>query len=172
MAQTQANNGATLEQTLWAAADKLRGHLDTAEYKDVVLGLIFLKYISDAFEEKYHQLELWTSNPDHGYYVKEPRARYVVLEDRDEYLAENIFWVPKEARWPYLQAQAKNPKIGILIDEAMDAIERENPRLKGVLPRRYGREELDKRRPTHAAGDAASRPYIAARYGCVRSLFK
>jgi len=135
-----------LEQTLWAAADKLRGHLDAAEYKNVVLGLIFLKYISDAFEEKYRQLELWTSDPGHDYYIKESGARYVVLEDRDEYLAANIFWVPQQARWSYLQAQAKSPRIGILIDEAMEAIERENPRLKGVLPRRYGREELDKRR--------------------------
>ena len=146
MAQTRANNGTTLEQTLWAAADKLRGHLDAAEYKDVVLGLIFLKYISDAFEEKYHQLELWTSTPDHDYYVKESRARYAVMEDRDEYLAENIFWVPKKARWSYLQAQAKSPEIGILVDDVMEALEREPPRLKGVLPRRYGREDLDKRR--------------------------
>ncbi len=144
--QGLTDNGANLEATLWAAADKLRGHLDAAQYKDVVLGLIFLKYISDAFEEKYHQLELWTANPDHDYYIQEPGARYVVLEDRDEYLAENIFWVPPEARWSYLQAQAKDPRIGILIDEAMAAIERENPRLKGVLPGRYGREELDKRR--------------------------
>lgn len=165
--RNNANNGATLgfEQTLWAAADKLRGHLDAAEYKHVVLGLIFLKYISDAFEEKYQQLKMWTEDPAHEYYIEEERARYRVMEDRDEYLAENIFWVPPEARWPQLQAQAKSAEIGILIDQAMAAIERENPTLKGVLPQDYGREELDKRRlgelvdliGTIGLGDAASR---------------
>jgi type I restriction enzyme M protein len=147
MANTYANGGELgFEKKLWAAADKLRGHLDAAEYKDVVLGLIFLKYISDAFEEHYEQLRLWTSDPESAYYIKEPRLRYQVLEDRDEYIAENIFWVPEEARWSYLQAHAKDPRIGILIDEAMQAIERENPRLKGVLPQGYGRDDLDKRR--------------------------
>jgi type I restriction enzyme M protein len=98
------NNEATLgfEQTLWATADKLRGHLDAAEYKHVVLGLIFLKYISDAFEESYARL------------VAE-RAQGADPEDRDEYLAESIFWVPKEARWSRLRAAAKQPEIGTLI---------------------------------------------------------
>ncbi|MBN1262620.1 MAG: SAM-dependent DNA methyltransferase, partial [Anaerolineae bacterium] len=143
-----SSNGAALgfEATLWAAADKLRGHLDAADYKHVVLGLIFLKYISDAFEEKYEQLRLWASDPHHPYYVKDEPARYQIVEDRDEYLAENIFWVPREARWHTLQAQAKDPKIGLLIDKAMRAIERENPSLKGVLPQDYGRADLDKRR--------------------------
>src|SRR5437588_1139052 len=102
---TGANLG--FEEKLWAAADKMRGHMDAAEYKHVVLGLVFLKYISDAFEERYQQLDLWTSDPDSEYFIKEARERYVVLEDRDEYLAENIFWVPQEARWSYLQANAK-----------------------------------------------------------------
>jgi type I restriction enzyme M protein len=92
------------------------------------------------------QLELLTAEPTSDYFIKEPKARYEVLEDRDEYRAENIFWVPKEARWPYLQANAKQPTIGKLIDDAMDAIERDNPSLKGVLPKDYARPTLDKQR--------------------------
>ncbi len=126
-------NGSVLgfEATLWQAADKLRGNLDAAEYKHVVLGLIFLKYVSDAFEEKHQQL------------LRDPEAD---PEDRDEYVADNVFWVPVEARWERLQANAKQPSIGTLLDDAMGAIERDNPRLKGVLPRDYGRPALDKRR--------------------------
>jgi type I restriction enzyme M protein len=129
------NNGANLgfEATLWKAADKLRGHMDAAEYKHVVLGLIFLKYISDAFEERHAEL---ASKQAEGY---DP-------EDRDEYLAENIFWVPQEARWSFLLAKAKQPAIGKLIDDAMSAIERDNQRLKGVLPKDYARPNLDKTR--------------------------
>lgn len=128
-----AKNGANLgfEQTLWQAADKLRGNMDASDYKHVVLGLIFLKYISDAFEERHAALK------------NEPNAD---PEDRDEYAAENVFWVPKAARWPKLQAAAKQPGIGKLLDEAMLAIEKENPSLKGVLPKDYARESLDKRR--------------------------
>ena len=118
------------EETLWQAADKLRGHLDAAEYKHVVLGLIFLKYISDAFDELYQQLEA---------------DEYADSEDKDEYLAENIFWVPQAARWQVFQDNAKNPAIGTLIDEGMDAIEKENDGLKGVLPKDYGKPSLDKR---------------------------
>src|SRR5260370_27158907 len=101
-------SGANLgfEEKLWAAADKMRGHMDPAEYKHVALGLIFLKYISDAFAERHHTLEELTADPGSEYFVRETQARYQVLEDRDEYVAENIFWVPAEARWPYLQAQA------------------------------------------------------------------
>ncbi len=141
-------NGANLgfEATLWAAADKLRNNMDAAEYKHVVLGLIFLKYISDAFEEHHARLLKEAANPKSEYYVKEERARYKVAEDRDEYLAENIFWVPKEARWSYLQANAKQPTIGKLLDEAMVAIERDNPTLKNVLPKDYARPALDKQR--------------------------
>ena len=127
------NNGANLgfEQKLWQAADKLRGNMDASDYKHVVLGLIFLKYISDAFEERHAALE------------GEPHAN---PEDRDEYAAENVFWVPKAARWLKLQAAAKRPGIGKLLDEAMLAIEKENPSLKGVLPKDYARESLDKHR--------------------------
>ena len=124
-------NGANLgfEQKLWQAADKMRGHMDSAEYKHVVLGLIFLKYISDAFQERYDVLK------------KEPHAD---PEDRDEYTAENVFWVPKVARWAQLEANAKQPTIGKLLDDAMVAIEKENPTLKGVLPKDYARPSLDK----------------------------
>src|SRR5438552_2016337 len=108
-----------LETTLWAAADKMRGHMDAAEYKHVVLGLVFLKYISDAFEERHRDLEQATSDPGSELYIKEPLVRYQVMEDRDEYLAENVFWVPQEARWAQLQAAAKQPTIGKLIDDAM-----------------------------------------------------
>lgn len=142
------NNGANLgfEEKLWQAADKMRGHMDSAEYKHVVLGLIFLKYISEAFEEYHSHLELQTADPQSSLYVKEAPERYLVTEDRDEYIAENIFWVPQEARWSYLQANAKQPTIGKLIDDAMDAIEKDNPSLKGVLPKDYARPQLDKRR--------------------------
>ena len=127
------SNGANLgfEEKLWSAADKMRGHMDPGEYKHVVLGLIFLKYISDAFEELRAKLQA---------------DKHANPEDRDEYLAENVFWVPKKARWPHLQANAKTPKIGQIIDEAMVVIEKENPSLKGVLPKDYGRPSLDKHR--------------------------
>src|SRR5437764_1776094 len=107
----KTTNGANLgfEEKLWQAADKMRGHMDPAEYKHVVLGLIFLKYISDAFAERQQQLERAVSEPNSDYFVRESQARYQVLEDRDEYLAENIFWVPAEARWPRLQDEARQP---------------------------------------------------------------
>jgi type I restriction enzyme M protein len=131
--KSKPKNGANLgfEQKLWQAADKLRGSMDASDYKHVVLGLIFLKYISDAFQEHYETLK------------KEPHAN---PEDRDEYTGESIFWVPKPARWPSLEAKAKQPSIGKLIDEAMLALEKENPSLRGVLPKDYGRESLDKHR--------------------------
>ena len=140
------NNGANLgfEQKLWQAADKLRSNMDAAEYKHVVLGLIFLKYISDAFEEHHKKIEKDTSDPKSGLYVKDQSSRYYVMEDKDEYLAENIFWVPKESRWEFLQDNAKKPEIGKLIDSAMEAIEKENPSLKGVLPKDYARPSLNK----------------------------
>jgi len=147
-----AGNGANLgfEEKLWASADKLRGHMDASEYKHVVLGLIFLKYISDAFQERYDALKA---------------DKYADPEDRDEYSAENVFWVPKAARWDQLQAKAKQPTIGKLVDDAMLAIEKENPTLKGVLPTDYARPTLDKQRfgelidliGTIGLGDAESR---------------
>ena len=121
------------EAKLWAAADALRNNMDAAEYKHVVLGLIFLKYISDAFEDKHAQL---TAQKSHG---ADP-------EDPDEYRAVSIFWVPKEARWSHLKANAPQPTIGRVVDDAMSAIERDNPSLKGVLPKDYARPDLDKQR--------------------------
>ena len=122
-----------IENELWQAACKLQGNLDAAEYKHVVLGLIFLKYISDTFEEKYARL-------------KATQAQGSDPEDRDEYTADNIFWVPKKARWSVLQNAAKQPEIGQFIDDAMRAIERDNKSLKGVLPKDFGKPALDKRR--------------------------
>ncbi|RRR67673.1 MAG: SAM-dependent DNA methyltransferase, partial [Candidatus Viridilinea halotolerans] len=151
-AQKQATkkptNGAKLgfEATLWAAADKMRNNMDAGEYKHVVLGLVFLKYISDAFEERHRWLLAQAANPASDYFVREERARYEVAEDRDEYLADQIFWVPPEARWSFLQARAKQPEIGKLLDTAMEAIERDNPSLKRVLPKDYARPSLDTQR--------------------------
>jgi len=136
----------SLETTLWAAADKLRGHMDAAEYKHVVLGLIFLKYISDAFEEHQNKLREDIANPKSELYLDKEEERAAAFEDRDEYIAANIFWVPKEARWSHLRANAKQPTIGKTLDDAMVAIERDNPTLKGVLPKDYARPALDKQR--------------------------
>jgi type I restriction enzyme M protein len=129
--ETAANLG--FEAKLWAAADALRNNMDAAEYKHVVLGLIFLKYISDAFEAKHEELEA-------------QRADGAEPEDPDEYRAGSIFWVPKEARWSHLKSNAPQPTIGRLVDDAMAAIERDNPSLKGVLPKDYARPGLDKER--------------------------
>src|SRR2546426_2249447 len=154
--RSSSNNSANIgfEAKLWLAADKLRSNMDAAEYKHVVLGLIFLKYISDSFEEHHAKLvagkgEYAGANP----------------EDPDEYRAENIFWVPPAARWSYLQNSAKQPTIGKIVDDAMVAIERDNPRLKGILPKDYARPALDKNRlgelidliGTIGMGDKASR---------------
>jgi type I restriction enzyme M protein len=136
MARTAKNattGSSDLSAKLWAAADALRANMDAAEYKHVVLGLIFLKYISDAFEAKYAELEA-------------QRAQGADPEDPDEYRAVNIFWVPKEARWSLLKANAPQPTIGKLVDDAMEAIERDNPTLKAVLPKDYARPGLDKER--------------------------
>ena len=119
------------EEKLWLAADKLRSNMDAAEYKHVVLGLIFLKYVSDSFTEKYEQLKA---------------EGYGDEEDRDEYLADNIFWVPKESRWESIKAHATSTDIGDVIDKALEAIEKENDSLKGVLTKNYSRPELDKTR--------------------------
>ena len=123
------------EQKLWLTADKLRNNMDAAEYKHVVLGLIFLKYISDTFEE--HRAKLLAGEGD---------SAGANPEDPDEYKAENVFWVPADARWSHLQANAKQSTIGKTVDDAMVAIERDNPRLKGVLPKDYVRPGLDKHR--------------------------
>src|SRR6266496_4706742 len=131
----QVANGAKVgyEAQLWQMADALRGSMDAAEYKHVVLGLLFLKYISDAFEEHHAKLEA-------------EKGQGADPEDPDEYRAHNIFWVPPEARWHHLKTQAKQPTIGQLVDDAMAGIERDNRTLNGVLPKDYGRTGLDKAR--------------------------
>ena len=131
MADNSKKNGASLgfEEKLWKMADKLRNNMDAGEYKHTVLGLVFLKYISDAFEDKYYELK------------NHPEADE---EDPDEYLGENIFWVPPESRWENIKKNAKLPTIGQIIDDAMVAIEKNNRSLKGVLPTNYARPELDK----------------------------
>src|SRR3989344_5123644 len=133
MVETNSSNGGNLgfEKKLWAAADKMRSNMDAAEYKHVVLGLIFLKYISDSFEETHAEISQDSDSDP---------------EDIDEYKSRNIFWVPPESRWSYLQKNAKQPTIGNIVDGAMDSIERENSSLKGVLPKDYAREALDKTR--------------------------
>ena len=138
------------EERLWSAADKLRGTMDASEYKHVVLGLIFLKYINDTFIEFFQKLQ---------------NTEYADPEDRDEYTAENVFWLPKEARWEQIQTKAKSPEIGVIVDDAMKAIEEENPRLRGILAKDYARPSLDKIRlgqlidliSTIGLGDAESR---------------
>jgi len=129
------------EATLWAAADKLRGSMDSSEYKHVVLGLVFLKYIDDAFTERRTQLaaDLMAEGFDEA-------SAEELVESRDEYTAEGVFWVPPEARWPHLQASAKQSEIGKLIDDAMDLVELDNPSLRGVLPKTFSRPALDQRR--------------------------
>lgn len=133
--KSSTSNGAPLgfEAMLWQAADKMRNNMDAAEYKHVVLGLIFLKYISDAFDERHAQL-------------LQEVGEGADPEDPDEYRSQGVFWVPAEARWSTLQANAKQPTIGKLIDDAMVAIERDNKSLKGVLPKNYNRADLDKQR--------------------------
>ena len=129
------NNGGNpgFEADLFKTADKLRGNMEPSDYKHVALGLIFLKYISDAFEARHAQL-----------LAGDPHAENGPAEDKDEYLADNIFWVPKDARWSHLKANAKRPEIGTLIDDAMRAIEKDNESLKSVLPKDYARPALNK----------------------------
>jgi type I restriction enzyme M protein len=129
---TKIDKDEPLEKQLWKAADKLRKNIDAAEYKHVVLGLIFLKYISDSFEEQFAKLQTGAGE----FAGADP-------EDKDEYKAENIFFVPPDARWSYLLGKATQPDIGSYVDGAMDAIEKENPSLKGVLPKVFARQNLD-----------------------------
>ena len=144
-AQSTATIG--FEAKLWFTADKLRNNMDAAEYKHVVLRLIFLKYISDTFEE--HRAKLLAGRGDYA---------GANAEDPDEYKAENVFWVPADARWSHLQANAKQPTIGKTVDDAMVAIERDNPRLKGVLPKDYARPGLDTARRDSALSPRAATP--------------
>jgi type I restriction enzyme M protein len=131
-----------LEASLWEAADRLRSNMDAAEYKHVVLGLIFLKYVSDVFARRQAVLAAAVDDPDSDYFMPSEAAKAAILESRDEYTSEGVFWVPEGHRWDDLRKAAKQPDIGSRIDAAMDAIEKENPSLKGVLPKNYARREL------------------------------
>ena len=150
MARKKKSNNASLgfEAKLWEAADLLRSNMDPAEYKHVVLGLLFLKYISDAFEERSKNLAEMVAEKGSEYYVNDPEKRVAEAKalqgDRDEYTSENVFWIPLNARWSTIQSKAKQPKIGKILDDAMDAVEKDNPSLKGVLPMVYAMPNLDK----------------------------
>lgn len=159
----KATTAPSLEATLWAAATKLRGKMDTADYKHIVLGLIFLKYVSDVFAERRAELVRLLEDSHSDYFTPEEATKQMVLEDRDEYASHGVFWIPDGHRWDDLRKNAKSTDkpIGVRIDEAMDAIERENPTLKGVLPRNYARQELT---PEMLAGliDVFSRDDLAS----------
>ncbi|MFM2052961.1 MAG: hypothetical protein RL456_998 [Pseudomonadota bacterium] len=132
-----------LKKTLWAAADKLRSSMDAAEYKHIVLGLIFLKYISDAFDERRDELALAFADESHDLYLPDADDRAYAAEERDYYTMVNCFWVPGPARWETIRANAKQFDVGTRIDLALDAIEADNPRLKGILDKRFGRAQLE-----------------------------
>ena len=135
--------GDDLKKKLWASADKLRAQMDAAEYKHIVLGLIFLKYISDTFVKQQAKVRHMVSDPSSDYFISEDPAEYEeALEERDYYTQDNVFWVPQEARWESLRAKAKQPDIGSLVDHAMTRIENENPSLQGKLDKRFGRAQL------------------------------
>nr|NIU60806.1 SAM-dependent DNA methyltransferase [Stutzerimonas stutzeri] len=139
-----ATSLAMMEKTLWATADKLRANMDAAEYKHVVLGLIFLKYISDTFAGRRAELEGKLLDENDDYYLgdDDPEALNAELEDRDYYREVNVFWVPEVARWEAIRASAKQVDIGKRIDDALAAIEAENPKLKNILDKRYARAQL------------------------------
>src|SRR6266536_5680469 len=132
--QQSAKPAKSLEQRLWDAADALRGNQEPSEYKHVVLGLVFLKYISDRFEERRQAIGASLSDPNSEDYIPNEARRAQFLEDRDEYTSHNVFWVPANARWQTIQDRAKQSSIGQDIDQAMDLIEKQNPSLRGVLP--------------------------------------
>ncbi len=131
------------KQTLWKAADKLRAQMDAAEYKHIVLGLIFLKYISDTFVKQQDKVRNMVSDPSSDYFVSEDPTEFEQeLEERDYYIQDNVFWVPQDARWETLRSKAKQPDIGALVDGAMTTIENENSTLRGKLDKRFGRAQL------------------------------
>lgn len=132
-----------IKVTLWKSADKLRAQMDAAEYKHIVLGLIFLKYISDSFTAQQDKIREMVSDPNSDYFISEDPFEYESeLEERDYYAQDNVFWVPKQSRWETLRSKAKQPDIGPLVDDAMTAIETENQSLRGKLDKRFGRAQL------------------------------
>lgn len=132
-----------VKKTLWATADKLRSNMDAAEYKHIVLGLIFLKYVSDAFAERLAELERRFVDPNDEYYIEVKSMRVSDLEERDYYTEANVFWIPEAARWDRIRDQAKQANLGKIIDDALTAIESDNPRLKGILDKRFARSHLE-----------------------------
>ncbi|WP_248896097.1 type I restriction-modification system subunit M [Haloplanus halobius] len=136
------NSNGELEKKLWETAEKLRGPVDPSEYKDFALGLLFLKSMSDSFEARRQELEEKTRDSDSRYYTEDEQERQYILTDKDEYKRENVFYLPEKARWQYFVDNATDPQIGKKIDDAMRAIEDENPRLKGILPKGYSRSSL------------------------------
>ena len=144
MPKKSDTNKVNFKETLWKAADKLRNQMDAAEYKHIVLGLIFLKYISDSFDIQKNNIKEMISDPKSDLFISEdPKVFEKELEDRDYYTKDNVFWVPQKARWEKLRAQAKQPDIGSIIDKAMIEIENENKFLQGKLDKRFGRTQLD-----------------------------
>jgi type I restriction enzyme M protein len=144
--KTKSPETGDFKQTLWKTADKLRAQMDAAEYKHIVLGLIFLKYISDTFVKQQDKVKGMVSDPSSDYFISEDPAEYAEeLEERDYYIQDNVFWVPQGARWETLRSKAKQPDIGAQVDGAMTAIENENTSLRGKLDKRFGRAQLGQR---------------------------
>jgi type I restriction enzyme M protein len=150
-----------LEASLWESANRLRSNMDAAEYKHVVLGLVFLKYVSDVFDKRRRHLLEATQDPDSDYFEADEAGRQAVVEDRDEYTSEGVFWIPAGHRWSDLRTAAKQPDIGQRLDAAMEEIEKDNSSLRGVLPKNYARRELT---PATLGGliDTFSRDDLAA----------
>lgn len=140
--KTKKSAAASLKASLWEAANQLRSKMDAAEYEHVVLGLIFLKYVSNLFMCRHAQLEKLVDDESSDYFMPTDEAKQAILESRDEYTSEGVFWVPEGNRWENLRNATKQPDIGSRIDAAMDAIEKENASLKGVLPKTYAHREL------------------------------
>src|SRR4051812_21919948 len=145
MAASNRHHDLPFAKTLFEAADRLRGSVESAEYKHLVLGLLFLKYISDSFTRRRAELDAATNDPANlDYFTNDDAERAEILEDRDEYLSENVFWVPEDARWEKLLAAAAHEDIGQRIDNALEAIENDNAeQLRGVLPRIYARSAIE-----------------------------
>ena len=144
MPKKSDTNKSDFKETLWKSADKLRNQMDAAEYKHIVLGLIFLKYISDTFDIQRNKIKKMLSDKKSDLFISEdPKVYEKELEDRDYYTQDNVFWVSQKARWEKLRAQAKQPDIGSIIDKAMVEIENENKPLKGKLDKRFGRTQLN-----------------------------
>lgn len=145
LGQKAAGKDIGFEKELWKAADKLRGNIDVSEYKHIVLGLLFLKYVSDSFYQRREQLEKWTSDPyNKQYYMPRLENRKMIIDDKDHYRSVGVFYIPKKARWEYLRDRTMQPDIGKCIDEAMEAIENENPKqLKGVLHKVFIKTNLE-----------------------------